>query len=294
MLCHLCNSKKLETLYEGPIRSGGADSGIIDGYQVYQCKECGIAFLDPFPDDIYDVYTDETYWKERLGEIEIGKLQKKLDKEQLRWLFEIGMEKIRVKRILDFGCGAGLFLDLVKGIALETIGVDQGKMFNSVLEANGHTCFQNMNNIKEESIDVAVSFDTLEHIPQPKKILAGIHQRLVPGGLFYVGVPNLNDFLKEIVPAYLPFFYHKSHLFYYTLDVLENLLHQAGFKTVSKIFIHKYDLMNMIIWAREGKGQGKTGSTLFDKETEDDFRLNIERQGIASHILIEAKKNSGL
>ena len=290
MICHFCNSEKLKTIYEGPIRSGGADSGFIDGHKVLQCEDCGIGFLDPFPEDIETFYSDQTYWQKRLGNIEIQNLQKKLDHEQLRWLFEIGIEKFRNKSICDYGCGAGLFLDLVKGIASETIGVDQGKLFQNVLEGNGHLYIQNPNHIKEESIDVAVSFDTLEHVPRPDIFLLDIYRRLKPGGLFCVGVPNIKDFLKEIVPAYLPFFYHKSHLFYYTSEALKNVLRHAGFKNPSTKFVHKYDLMNLIIWAREGKGRGKTGSLLFDKQTEDDFRLNLERQGIASHILIEATK----
>ena len=290
MICHLCKSNKLYTIYEGPIRSGGADSEFINGYQVLQCKDCKICFLDPFPNDIETIYSDYSYYQKRLGKFDIQNFKKKFDNDQLRWLFEIGVEQLRDKRICDFGCGAGLFLDLVKGITSETIGIDKGKFFQNILEKNGHKYFQHSNDIAEGNIDVAVSFDTLEHVPKPEIFLNNIYRKLKPGGLFYVAVPNFNDYLKEIVPAYLKFFYHKSHLFYYNSEVLENLLHHIGFKNPHTKFVHKYDLMNLIIWARDGKGSGKVGSLLFDKNTEDDFRFNLERQGIASHILIKVNK----
>jgi 2-polyprenyl-3-methyl-5-hydroxy-6-metoxy-1,4-benzoquinol methylase len=290
MKCKLCGSPDVNTIYKGPIRSGGAESGYEDGFTVKECGACGIAFLDPFPNELRNYYETEDYWRSHHGPIEIRKLQQKLGPEQLRWAYEIGTERLRDKRIADFGCGAGLFLDLIGGIAAETIGVDLARHFQPHLEANGHRYIQNANDLGDESIDVAVSFDTLEHLMNPKQFLDAIFAAMVPRGIFFLGVPNQNDFLKELVPAYLPFFYHKSHLFYFSATTLINLLEEIGFQHCTVRYVHKYDIMNLISWARDGKGTGKKGSDLFDQFTEDAFQTNIERQGIASHIFVEAYK----
>jgi len=290
MKCKLCSSENVTTIYNGPIRSGGVDSGFTDGFEIKKCESCHVEFLEPFPDNLKDFYETERYWASRQGEIEIKKIQKKLDPEQLRWLDEMGTSQIRRKRVADFGCGAGLFLDLVKGIASETVGIDLASHFSQHLMANGHRYEQNAGALEDEWLDMAVSFDTLEHQESPLEFLRSIWKTLKPGGSFFIGVPNQNDFLKKIVPDYLPFFYHTSHLFYFTSDTLSHILKESGFQVCNVRFVHKYDLMNLVLWAREGKGNGKKGSDLFDPNTEDAFRSHLERQGIASHIFVETCK----
>jgi hypothetical protein len=44
------------------------------------------------------------------------------------------------------------------------------------------------------------------------------------------------------------------------------------------------------MWARDRKGIGTKGSEVFDSETEEDFCADLERQGIASHVLMRAVK----
>lgn len=288
--CPLCDSKDVSTIYVGPIRSGGANSGYEDGFTVKECGTCAIAFLDPFPNKLNIYYETKQYWTNHHGEINIHKLQRKLDPEQLCWLYEIGISRLRGKYVADIGCGTGLFLDLVSGIAAETIGVELAQHFQPYLEANGHRYVQYVEELKAVSFDVAVSFDTLEHVKTPKHFLDAIYKTLISGGVLYLSVPNQNDFLKEIIPMYLSFFYHRSHLFYFNADTLVNLLEEVGFKECKVNFVHKYDLMNLVVWARDGKGQGKKGSNLFDRVTEDNFRINLERQGIASHIFVKAWK----
>ena len=290
MKCRICSSEAVKNAYEGPIRSGGSESGLEEGFTVKKCTACGVEFLDPFPGDLENFYETKRYWASREGEIDVTKIQRRLDQEQLRWLDEIGIDRLRGARVADFGCGAGLFLDLIKGVASETVGIDLACSFRKHLETNGHRYIQHAGDTAIGSLDIAVSFDTLEHQEFPQVFLQSIFSTLKPGGLLFLGVPNQNDFLKRIISDYLPFFYHKSHLFYFSAEALTTLLRKTGFRVCSVKFVHKYDLMNLVSWARDGKGRGKMGSDLFDWVTEGAFRSNLERQGIASHIFVETSK----
>ena len=290
MNCKLCSSENVETIYSGPIRSGGASSGHEKGFCVKECTACGIVFLDPFPKELQQYYETQSYWSEHHGDLDLKKLYKKLAPEQERWFQEIGEERVKGKRIADYGCGIGVFLDLIKSTANETIGIEPAKHFHAYLSKRGHLFFGSSEELKNESIDMAVSFDALEHLEDPIALLKEVFRALMPGGWIFLGVPNQNDFLKKIVPAYLAFFYHKSHLFYFSEKSLMKLLREVGFDRVKVRYVHKYDLMNLVVWARDGKGQGKQGSSLFDGITEESYRKNLERQGFASHLLLEAQK----
>jgi len=288
--CRLCGRASCGVVYDGPIRSGGAQSGAEEGYRVLGCADCGIVFLHPLPPALDEYYSGEDYWTDHHGPIDLAKLHRRHDPEQVRWFAEVGTRSIRGRRIADFGCGAGIFLDHALGIAAETIGVDASSVFADHLESRGHRFVSGNDRIEPGSIDLAVSFDTLEHVVDPHGFLGSIHRALAPDGVLFIGVPNQHDFLKELVPGYLPFFYHRSHLYYFDQISLARVLGDSGFTVLETRFVHKYDLMNMVVWARDGVGRGRVGSEVFDQRTEDDFRLDVERQGIASHLLIRAKR----
>jgi len=74
---------------------------------------------------------------------------------------------------------------------------------------------------------------------------------------------------------------------------LEKLARDAGFAVVYSECLHKYDLNNMVQWAATGKGCGKVGTKVFDPFTDAAFKSNLERQGIASHILVTLQKAQG-
>jgi SAM-dependent methyltransferase len=288
--CRLCGGQELKKVYEGAIRSGGADSGVVEGFAVYGCSACGIEFLDPFPQDLESYYETPDYWTAHHGPVDVAKLQAKHGPEQERWFYEVGFHNLRGKRLGDFGCGVGIFLDMARGVASETVGIDLAEYFKEHLAASGHRFAKTAEELAATSLDVAVAFDTLEHVPDPVAFLQGIHRTLESGGQLFIGVPNQTDFLKKLVSDYLPFFYHLSHLYYFSAQALSFALEQAGFKDVKVGYVHKYDLMNMLVWARDRKGIGKQGSAVFDRAAEESFRADLERQGIASHLFVQAVK----
>lgn len=288
--CRICGSEDLRTAYEGPIRAGGANSGTVDGYRVLHCNACTVEFLDPFPDNLETYYEGEQYWEDHHGPLDVDKLWAKHGPEQRRWFYEVGVDILRGKHLADFGSGIGIFLDLARNVAAETTGVELAAHFREHVESRGHRFVAGPDELADASQDVIVSFDTLEHVPAPADFLAEMYRAMDADGVAYVGVPNQQDFLKALVPDYLPFFYHLSHVYYFSAASLQHLLTKAGFKDIAVSYVHKYDLNNLVAWARDRKGVGTVGSEVFDQFAEDSFRQNLERQGIASHILVRAAK----
>jgi len=280
----------LHSVYGGSIRAAGANSGKVDGFSILGCAACGVEFLDPFPEDTQAYYTGKEYWEDHHGPLDITKLQAKHGPEQLRWFYEVGGEALRGKRVADFGCGAGIFLDMAKGLAAETIGVDLAEHFRGHLERQGHQFLHGSEDLADDSVDVVVSFDTLEHVPEPIIFLKEIRRVLKPRAQAFIGLPNQDDFLKAFVPEYVPFFYHLSHLYYFSASALQFAFEQAGLVDINISNIHKYDITNALVWARDRKGVGAPGSDVFDRSTEEAWRANLERQGIASHLYAVVRK----
>lgn len=288
--CPLCNGEELRVDYSGPMRSGGPGSVHVDGHRALFCDSCEVGFLDPFPENTA-AYESNAYWVSRNGD-ERANVVAKLGVEQGRWLAEISLERFFNRDVADFGAGHGVFLDMITQFARTTTAIEPAGFVGRGLMERGHKHVPAITDLADGCMDIVVSFDTLEHVERPGETLAEIYRVLKPGGTLFLGAPNHSDFLKKICEPYLSFFYHLSHIYYFTAKGCSRLLEQQGFQVKDTTYVHKYNMMNMISWVRDGVGRGNSPSGVFDEYCEDDFRGNIERQGVSSHFLIEAQKKA--
>ena len=116
------------------------------------------------------------------------------------WLNAIGISRFIDQRIIELGFGHGFFLDLIRYVAKSTCAIELGRTLASSLAYRGHAVGTDTEDLDNESFDVLVSFDTLEHIESPKRFAREAHRILTKNGLLFVGVPSKHNFLEEIVP----------------------------------------------------------------------------------------------
>jgi len=291
MECKICNDNRFNVVYEGDIRSAGVGSEFVGGYSVLECKSCKIKFLSPFPENIKEFYESDEYRQHYDYTIEEEELSKKYDIEQNDRVYKIGIENLRNKIVGDFGCGVGLFLDAVKGISKRTVAVEPMRSFSDILKGKGHTYFDYPENVQNESLDIAVTFDTLEHIDNPIKYLGSIYDSVRKGGYLYLSIPNANDILMNVFEEiFQKFFYCKAHLFYYDINVLTYVIEKVGFKVIEKNGLHKYDFYNFVNWLKTGKPCDRKQLSYIDPFFESIFKRELVRLNMSSHLFIKAVK----
>jgi 2-polyprenyl-3-methyl-5-hydroxy-6-metoxy-1,4-benzoquinol methylase len=292
--CRICNSKESSAIYNGDVRSGGINSKFISGYTINECKSCHFVFISPIMSDLETFYESDKYRKEFFEEISVKDLQKDYDIEQNDRIKKIGIENIRGKVIGDFGAGPGLFLDAVQGLAEETIAIEPTKLYHKYFDSKGHKYYSNSNELLKSNLklDVAVSFDTLEHIENIKEFTKSIYNSLRDDGVLYLSMPNHDDVARLLLPKELsPFLYMKAHLNYFTNKTAKLLLESQGFKVHYTGYIHKYDLSNLLQWAKFGKPGKFDTSNVFDENIQNNYINEINRLGLSSHLFLVAKKS---
>jgi SAM-dependent methyltransferase len=111
------------------------------------------------------------------------------------------------KRVLDAACGEGYGTALIANVAAEAIGVD----IDSDTVAHARECYAQQPNVRFEtgsvtsvpladcSVDVVISFETVEHIPaSDQPLMIGEFARvLAPGGLLIISTPNKRLYSDE-------------------------------------------------------------------------------------------------
>lgn len=86
---------------------------------------------------------------------------------------------------------------------------------------------------RRESFDVITCFDVLEHLYEPRRVVAKVGEWLKPGGIFYVLVPNVNCAEARVFGSYWHGLELPRHLFHYSPSSLKFLAESAGLRAVS-------------------------------------------------------------
>ncbi|MBK9732268.1 MAG: class I SAM-dependent methyltransferase [Chitinophagaceae bacterium] len=118
----------------------------------------------------------------------------------LRHLFayEVVKNQLNEKNdILDFGCGEGYGTSLLSQVAINIIGIDVSREIIDFAKGKyGSVNCQFMAydgthvNYDDESFDVVVSFQVIEHVADDKHFVSEAYRILKPGGLLFLTTPN--------------------------------------------------------------------------------------------------------
>tara|TARA_Y100001972_G_C7641635_1_gene322407 strand:- start:716 stop:1375 length:660 start_codon:yes stop_codon:yes gene_type:complete len=104
-------------------------------------------------------------------------------------------------RVLDVGCGAGLFGEYLieKNPKLEIWGVEFDKDAAAIADKKLEKCFpggieENLKNIPDNYFDCIFFNDVLEHLLDPYTVLKEIQPKLAKNGVVISSIPNIRYF----------------------------------------------------------------------------------------------------
>jgi 2-polyprenyl-6-hydroxyphenyl methylase/3-demethylubiquinone-9 3-methyltransferase len=118
----------------------------------------------------------------------------------LRMKFITDVLDLSGKKVLDVGCGGGILTEALAKSGAQAVGIDLSK--DSIAAAKMHAAQQGLNidyryeNIEDTASKQAGEFDAitcmemLEHVPEPKKIIAACSRLLKPGGHAFFSTIN--------------------------------------------------------------------------------------------------------
>jgi SAM-dependent methyltransferase len=134
----------------------------------------------------------------------------------------------RIERILDVGCGDGLFFDFLGRFgSVEGIEADARRVNDPFRREQIRVMEIDRDFRSEIPYDLIVMLDVLEHIQDDIGVLKALRSSLKPGGRYILTVPALPILWSRHDEA-------NGHFRRYTKTTLREALHDAGFQ-ISKI-----------------------------------------------------------
>lgn len=221
--------------------------------------------------------TGERMLPTREGEISIVFARHKLT-------YEYALQFVEGKTVLDAGCGTGYGSNMLASRARRVTAVDLSA--DAIDYCHTHSTASNLDFVRMDvtqlgfrrQFDVAVSFQVIEHLPDPGAFLSGLKQAVVPGGTIILATPNVRS--PRTGDAANPF--HCSEMSY---DELHTLLskHFPAFKILGigharpnrlRAFIYNSPLYRLGKLLRRGSVVKKLANKTLDLTS---FRVISER-----------------
>jgi len=293
--CKVCGSDREESFLRTRTRLGRFGELSPEELELKRCPGCGLVALPAEARPGEGWYQAGDY-RSQVGE---GRDQEDFfrlhDREQAARLALIGLERFRGKVVADLGCGGGSFLDAVSGFAREVVAVEPDLGFRPGLVQRGYRVYPGAAEAlagERGRIDLAVSFATLEHIPEPLVFLKEIRELLAPGGELFLTTPNLDDALLTALPEDYPaFFFRRAHLWYFRPSSLTRALEEAGFSGVVIKGQQRFGLGNFLTWLRERRPRGEMEYDFVTPALDRVWRTELERTLRSDFLLAKAVRS---
>ncbi len=224
---------------------------ILDGHPLVQCRSCHLVFLDKASglggNGHGDYYDDVGYeqWAACYRDFKLREFR--MIAARLRSLGAAGA-------LLDVGCSYGWFLEEALRAGFDARGIEpSASLVRAIADASLRSRIaiggvETLNQITDQ-FQVISLLDVLEHVSRPREALQAVKQRLAPGGIVVIRVPDVDglihqaalwgyawsggrlrtplEALAQIDNAY-------GHLFFFNARTLRRLLEDTGFQPLDQ------------------------------------------------------------
>jgi len=193
-----------------------------------KCANCGFVFSKWIPTEkylieFYNAYPEYQHWND-------------ITSSRYRELL-VSFEKYRqTNNLLEVGSGEGFFLDEAKAKNWNVYGIEFIDRFIERCRQRGmvmHRGKLDVSNYAENSMDIIIWIEVIEHINDPVNELKKFSKLLRKGGIVYLTTPNFNSFTRLILKEKLNLISYPNHLAYYTKSSMNYLFERNGFQKVS-------------------------------------------------------------
>lgn len=144
---------------------------------------------------------------------------------------------LRRKRVLDIGCGVGVFIEVAKSRGYSVKGIDiNGSVLGLVSEyVRGDVEVADIKKFEsDEKFDIVTMWYVLEHLPDPESVIRKVWGLLRYGGVFALSTPNGDGASARFVPKWYYSAVPEDHIFEFSPSSLSHLLRRNGF-TVRRV-----------------------------------------------------------
>jgi len=208
--------------------------------QLRQCPRCLLAWWDwsAFdPAQFYDVDYFQSAFQPK-GYDDYAGLEEGLARTaraRLRRLARWGGGWSARRRLLEIGCGTGVFLDAARRAGWQTEGIEVSLYAAEAARRRGHVVScqaAELVDLPAAAYDCVAMWDVLEHVRDPAGVLRRAAAALRPGGVLALSTGDVTSLCARLSGRRWHLYNLPEHLFFFSPTALRLLLSRAGCRVV--------------------------------------------------------------
>jgi 2-polyprenyl-3-methyl-5-hydroxy-6-metoxy-1,4-benzoquinol methylase len=220
----------------------GVEQRLAETETIVACKQCGLGYVNPRLADQpglnpYSIADELDYFSatqtSRLAAFH------HLLKQVPGWLGR------PPESLLDIGCGDGTLLEAAGNLGVQTrLGLEISEPLLRLVEERlgaDLASAKPLDSLPSAQFDVVALINVLEHLRQPLEMLQSAHDRLKPGGIMLVHVPNFGGLPARLRGPRWHQIEPYAHFYYFTPGVLKDMLARAGLSPIGRFYLPKGD-----------------------------------------------------
>ncbi len=209
-------------------------------FTIETCRHCGFLFTNPRPkqEEISKYYHSEAY------------ISHTVKKQSLMDRIYFGVQKIMLARkinllkkhtkpnfrkLLDYGCGTGAFLNQASLSSFVTVGYEPEHYARKIAQNKGLDVAGKKEKVlgnNTQTYHVISLWHVLEHLHEYPSILNDFYTKLNPGGILLIAVPIANSADAQHYKNHWAAWDLPRHLYHFTRESLVKGCNQTGFKLI--------------------------------------------------------------
>ena len=206
-----------------------------DWFDYYQCPSCELTFLHPVPRDL------RPYYRGGYEPIPKSLAELRVMANAQRFRLDPILKHKSSGRLLEIGPWIGVFSSNAKdaGFDVTAIEIDTAcvDFLNNIVGINAlHSSdpAETMETLSEQ-FDVIAFWHSLEHLTRPWYVIEKAAQRLAPGGILLIAIPDIESYDFSVLKSAWQHLDAPRHLSFYAARGLHKLCAANGLRTLNLV-----------------------------------------------------------
>jgi 2-polyprenyl-3-methyl-5-hydroxy-6-metoxy-1,4-benzoquinol methylase len=214
-------------------------------WSLVECETCGLVYTSPSlePEALLNYYPSNYVPYHPISSLRsniLGSVFRSIAMSPYRLRFgspDWNERPFDQGRLLDVGCGAGMFLKKASSLGWQCWGIDVSPIAVRAAQVNVPGATVSSATLDELTANTQYNFinlsHVLEHLPSPRSALQKSHDLLSPGGKLCLNLPNIDSLEAKIFGARWVGLDIPRHLVHFRPAVIERLLEAIGFVSIT-------------------------------------------------------------
>ncbi|MBS1168832.1 MAG: Methyltransferase type 11 [Proteobacteria bacterium] len=253
LVCNICSDPDYEVLFE---------AGEAQIHRIVKCAHCGLIYANPqeiaasnknrssnagnHSEDSHVLYDRTLHLKQRAEKERIQVADYISTRKQLN-----ALHPLRGK-LLEIGSGFGNSLHAFRSDGWDVRGVDPDSSLNCYARDKFGLQIDDgyfaSGAYSESSFDVVIMNHVIEHLPDPKEVLLGVHRILAPNGHLLIETPRYDSITFKLLGKRERSLSCFGHIYFFTGDSLRHLCEVAGYKVVKHTSTGRTLTIGRLLW----------------------------------------------